>query len=304
MTARLRSVVALVVLAALYPRHEMIHASQCPGSGPPPVNGALASASVVFAGEVLSQRRVRDSGHEYTFRVSCIWKGDVKDTAVVYSYSRSRLGFPFKTGGSYIVYAYRGTIGLKTDVCSRTAELGETNDPQILPFPIHTYWIAGMAKSIELPNVSPEILVGALASPDERVRKQAVLALAVRLDVLPLLRARLEDPSATVRAVTAMALIELGEGKTAMPTVIGLLEARSAEAVEVGQWLRTAGPRVIAALADALLNGDIPLEAVDRLKQIGIIGRIIPLIEEARSEQKQDRRVQAEAILSLASGGT
>jgi hypothetical protein len=101
----------------------------------PSVGAAARHADVVFRGTIAS---FRESGHGYriaVFKVSRVWKGDVKEVFEMPAIEEGAacLGFPpplIRGWNELLVYAYRIEPGSDfiTDICSRTALASKTTD--------------------------------------------------------------------------------------------------------------------------------------------------------------------------------
>jgi hypothetical protein len=130
MRSRILSFVGLTfVLLALLAAQPVRPAYACSCVSPPDPATALADASAVFVGTVLSTE-VRDgpvmsSGDpvRVTFDVAQVWKGPTETPLVVITARDSATcGFGFQPGAEYIVYAYTWeSSDLQTNICTRTA---------------------------------------------------------------------------------------------------------------------------------------------------------------------------------------
>jgi hypothetical protein len=93
-----------------------------------PAPGALearADSDAVFAGRVISQRRVAEPDSyariRVLFRVHRVWKGSMNRYRIIWTADNSATcGYGFQTGRSYMVYAQRERNTLNTNLCSRT----------------------------------------------------------------------------------------------------------------------------------------------------------------------------------------
>jgi HEAT repeat protein len=160
-------------------------------------------------------------------------------------------------------------------------------------------------------------LVIALGDPDFLVRTYSAGALGDaplpptdpnRAQVISALTAALKDQSGDVRLSAGVALAKQGEGKTALPTLIGALGPRNGMARFDAMWglkfislpeAKTAVPALRRMVADsAKIEGDIPLKlgcvyAAELLFHLGDAESALEILEEA--EESSDAMFSAEA---------
>lgn len=110
----------------------VIHtANACSCIEPLPPSESLEEAETVFSGVVLS-KRVRHDTIKVTFKVSCAWKGELKEKITVYTAIQSATcGFSFQRGREYLVYAHKNqffSTKLTTNLCTRTKELSGADE--------------------------------------------------------------------------------------------------------------------------------------------------------------------------------
>ena len=115
---------ALLALSAVLP----FDAQACSCLGNPPVPEAVADSTRVFLGTVTAIERHDGLLEHVTFQVSEHFKGAATPTVVVENHANGPMcGYPFREGGSYVVYA-RGDDGtLHTSSCSRTTVVGRAS---------------------------------------------------------------------------------------------------------------------------------------------------------------------------------
>ena len=139
---------AFLLSLSLFADTGQSYACSCVEPGPPAE--ALASSTVVFAGEVVSIRgfETREGGiyssgdlGTIELRVSTVWKGPVQETMFVTTVrSEASCGFTFKEGQQYVVYSRSEATPPEVSLCSRTslaanaqedfAALGEGTQPE------------------------------------------------------------------------------------------------------------------------------------------------------------------------------
>jgi hypothetical protein len=143
--AALASVV-LAVLGFVFLIPDCASACTCampPGSQKERAEQALADSDAVFAGEVVDFENTPNitmmegemvtmmggntATATATLRVSEVWKGPERQTMQIGTAPNDGVscGFPFEEGKEYLVYAYGGQQGLKTDGCSETKPLSK-----------------------------------------------------------------------------------------------------------------------------------------------------------------------------------
>lgn len=107
-------------------------ANACSCIEPLPPSESLDEAEAVFSGVVLSKRLVRHNTIKVTFKVSCVWKGALKEEITVFTALQSATcGFSFQRGNEYLVYAHKTQFfssKLTTNLCTRTKELSVADD--------------------------------------------------------------------------------------------------------------------------------------------------------------------------------
>jgi HEAT repeat protein len=160
-------------------------------------------------------------------------------------------------------------------------------------------------------------LVMALGDPDFLVRTYSAGALGDapltptdpnRAQVISALTAALKDQSGGVRLSAGVALAKQGEGKTALPTLIGALGPRDGLARQEAMWglkfvslpeAKTAVPGLKRLIADsAETEGDIPLRigrvyAAELLFHLGEVDTALKVLDEA--EESNDAIFSGEA---------
>jgi hypothetical protein len=94
----------------------------CDCDPPPPVAEALAQATAVFAGKVLSVERPAGVPVQVTIVADLVWKG-VEPGSLELTTPRDDCGFSFQAGHQYLVYCTGELDALHTDVCTRTHPL-------------------------------------------------------------------------------------------------------------------------------------------------------------------------------------
>lgn len=117
--------VGALVFAAVVALPSVCHACSCAPSPPPEV--AVQNASAVFAGKVLG---ISQQGRDLAvlFEVVRTWKGARQTQVIVYTgLGGAECGYGFKTGETYLVYAY-GTNSLETGICTRTRPISAAGD--------------------------------------------------------------------------------------------------------------------------------------------------------------------------------
>lgn len=125
-----RIVLAAIMLAVVLGMPSSARACSC--AAPATAEQALEQASAVFSGQVTQFRRslldrlgLTDTGeYEVRFRVIRVWKGVTTPEVVV----RTRLtgeacGYPFVSGGSYLVFVREIPPGIETGICTGTRDL-------------------------------------------------------------------------------------------------------------------------------------------------------------------------------------
>ena len=99
----------------------------------PSVSQALSEAQAVFVGRVVSKRpttrgtfwETSPGEFAYEFRVERSWKGVTGPSVIILTGAGGGdCGWPFELGGRYLVYAH-DSEGLRTNICTRTASIGE-----------------------------------------------------------------------------------------------------------------------------------------------------------------------------------
>ena len=101
-----------IIGVTIFAGDDEIHACSCIWRSP---SEAMSNSTVVFAGEVLTKRRIEsgwlkfDHYYEIEFRVNVVWKGMVDETSFIYTLpdSSSCGGWPwFEEGQEYVIYAH------------------------------------------------------------------------------------------------------------------------------------------------------------------------------------------------------
>jgi hypothetical protein len=102
------------------------HACTC--GPPPPFDEAVKEAKAVFVGAVTSVEPTSEVNLDYNFEVDEVVAGDVGPSIGVNAYSSgSSCGIKFRERLRYIVFAYEGRGGLRTDMCTRTDRVALTD---------------------------------------------------------------------------------------------------------------------------------------------------------------------------------
>jgi hypothetical protein len=126
-----RTLVAVISLICVALAAEPACCCSCapPGS----VEESFAEASAVFVGRVVSRDSFSEfsedldfwnPGYAFHFSLDYVWKGDLVDTATVFTGSGGGdCSFPFERGERYVVYAYEYDGRLIANLCSRTTTL-------------------------------------------------------------------------------------------------------------------------------------------------------------------------------------
>ncbi|HKQ60183.1 MAG TPA: HEAT repeat domain-containing protein [Candidatus Polarisedimenticolaceae bacterium] len=276
----------LLALGFLLVLHTPGRPCTCVESAPP--LSAMAQADAVFIGRVVGQddpseaSSVRSGGDpiEYRFELERVWKGVVRDPAIVVSErDGAACGFAFRVGNAYLVYASsapdafpsgddpaafsygvltpaaaaRGV--LRTGLCTRTRLAADANeDLAALPPPI---WSADGGSQ---PPATTEAMLEQLGNDDASLRLQALHALGdpgVDLDSRSLLP-RLERFTAASEAESLSA--------------IGLVQSRGAAEAGAVAWLARGlqhrSEAVRRAAAEAL--GKLPQAEPDVVAALGV----------------------------------
>lgn len=117
----------ILLLATMIP---IAPAYACSCAAPPSALEALAQASAVFTGRVVGIDT--PAGYEplrVDFEVETVWKGPVEAQVEIRTARDSAAcGFAFEKNASYLVYAYEADGDLHTNLCSRSAPLGQAGE--------------------------------------------------------------------------------------------------------------------------------------------------------------------------------
>ena len=86
------------------------------------VIGQLCFADTVFVGDVESRLHVRDQTYEYKIWPRQTFRGQLQSPAYALSTVGGRCGFPFQTGGRYLIFAnlHEETAYLRASICGLT----------------------------------------------------------------------------------------------------------------------------------------------------------------------------------------
>jgi hypothetical protein len=118
----------------------------CEGETPP--KAALQKSAAVFTGRVISVRSITPNhpspelrDREIAFETANLWKGPVRKRFKVRTpFESSMCGYDFHRDADYIVYAYTERGQLRTNICTRTAELrNATKDLRALGPPRYSH---------------------------------------------------------------------------------------------------------------------------------------------------------------------
>jgi hypothetical protein len=93
------------------------------------VKKAYKDSQAVFSGKVLKIHRNEKLFYiEVRFQVEKSWKNKLaKEITITTGLDSAGCGFSFESGEKYLVYAYRSTKNLETNICTRTNLLAQTN---------------------------------------------------------------------------------------------------------------------------------------------------------------------------------
>jgi hypothetical protein len=130
--ARRTTVLILFLISLVHP----VWACSCAFAGPP--CQAAREASAVFVGRVRAIEQVKRAQDEYRFygrrvrfEIIDAFTGVSGGAAEVYTgHGGGDCGYGFRTGGTYLVYAYRGaeSPNLTTGICSRTRPVSDAEE--------------------------------------------------------------------------------------------------------------------------------------------------------------------------------
>jgi hypothetical protein len=211
----------------------------CTCVDPPPALVALCRADAVFAGVVVGVRDPNGAPDadgsakpvHYTIRVEDVWKGDVGDTVVVRTARLASLcGYPFRGDDAYLIYARRDSVGLTTNLCTRTNLLERASDDLAL---FAGGDLSGSSDEVDGRIVQAEL--ERLASEDQEIRIEAVDALermGRRPDLaIPVLANLYQNGTTSDRLAAVSAIGSLGCGsehaKDVVPILLGALHDTS-----------------------------------------------------------------------------
>jgi hypothetical protein len=120
MNPRSKLLAVLLTGLAITAPHSIACSCDKPGS---PIQ-ELQSSSAVFSGRAISVFPLL-SGHLILFHVDTTWKGVKFSVAFVETpLENGACGFPFRSGGKYLVYA-DGRLIKSTSICDRTSQLSD-----------------------------------------------------------------------------------------------------------------------------------------------------------------------------------
>ncbi len=124
----------IILIAGLLASHLLLPARPtfaCSCMAPAPPGEALEQADAVFAGRITEGPQRGGSmdgvaGVAYRFEVSEVWKGDApSDTWVQTAPDSAACGYNFEADREYLVYATAQGGEFHTNLCTRTALLGD-----------------------------------------------------------------------------------------------------------------------------------------------------------------------------------
>ncbi len=153
-----------LVIALLFINAPPARACSCVMPGAP--RDELGQSSAVFTGTVSSIRSALlpfGTGKTVTFAVDKTWKG-VTDKRLIVATAKdsAECGFPFTTGGQYLVYARNeGGQSLSASLCSRTKELAQAaDDLTALGTPEKNYTTPTSSGLSDDREIAPRLLLG------------------------------------------------------------------------------------------------------------------------------------------------
>ncbi len=137
----------IATLAMLLASRQTIRACTC--LPPPPPSKAYAEADAVFMGKVISFEFVEPNVLRLAkISVSKIWKAGLSETGEIFTAANSAAcGYDFQIGEIYVIYAYKSSGKLHTNICTRTApfrsaaeDLNYLNTLSFFPLAIGNVW--------------------------------------------------------------------------------------------------------------------------------------------------------------------